>query len=89
MEQLITYISGFVVGIGTIMELVKKMTDLPEIWYKPIAVVASVLGGLVASLFYGFGWDVFIVSSVFLTCAQFGWDFLAIKPLLKKIVWTK
>jgi len=88
MDLLITYLGGFTAGIGTIMELIKKMTSLPEIWYKPIAVVASVLGGLVASVLYGFGWDVFIVSSVFLTCAQFGWDFLAIKPLLKAI-WKK
>ncbi len=89
MEQLIAYLGGFTAGIGTIMELVKKLTKLPEVWYKPIAIVASVAGGAVAIAIQGWTWPGFIIASVFLSCAQMGWDFLAIKPILKKIFqWT-
>ena len=89
MEQLLVYLGGFTVGIGTVMELIKKLTSLPEMWYKPIAIVVSVAGAAVAVASYGWSWPAFIVGAVFLSCAQMGWDFLAIKPLVKKLLWNK
>jgi hypothetical protein len=86
MEALIAYLGGFTAGIGTVMELLKKMTKLPEVWYKPLAILASVAGAAVAVTIHGWSWEHFIVGSVFLSCAQMGWDFLAVKPILKKVL---
>ncbi len=86
MDALLIYLAGFSAGVGTIMELVKKFTSLPETWYKAVAIVASVACAAVAVAGYGWNWGYFVVASVFLICAQFGWDFLAIKPILKKLM---
>ena len=86
MEDLLIVLTGYAAGVGTIMELVKKLTKLPEAWYKPLAVLASVLCAAVAVAGYGWSWAYFIVAAVALTCGQMGWDFLAVKPILKKVL---
>ncbi len=86
MDNFLMYLGGFTAGIGTVMEVIKKAFKPSEIWFKPIAIILSIAGSAVATYLHGWSLDYFLYGSVFLSCAQFGWDFLAVKPIAKKII---
>ena len=83
-EMLIVFGS---MGIGTLFEFVKKLTKLPEKWYKVVAVLLSWVVAVVGTLQLGaWDWKTFIVGGLYISFLQLGWDFMAAKPIVKRIL---
>ena len=77
-------------GIGTLFELVKKLTKLPEKWYKVVAVLISWIYAIWGTFQLGaWDWKTYIIGGLIISFGQLGWDFMIAKPIVKKILGIK